>query len=215
MTDCDASGVPDQDLRHVYIVDDDVVMRRSTSFMLTSAGYLPRAFVAGSDFLEEAPSLAAGVVLLDIRMPQVDGFSVLDRIPDVVRPLLPVIVMTGHGDLPSAVRAMKSGARDFLEKPFAEAALLELLREAIENLRGLLPQHENRRAKAALIDRLTPRQRDVLLSLALGNPNKVVAKQLGLSVRTVEKHRLSLLEKLGVRSWAEAIRIAHDAGVLA
>lgn len=203
----------DHSRRHVYVVDDDPAVRRSTSILLKAAGYESRPFVNGADFLEEAPALRPGVVLLDIRMPELDGLALLERLPETVRNQLPVVMITGHGDLPSAVRAMKSGARDFLEKPFEEEALLEIIENAFAGLMTSAAEHKRRTELRALVKKLTSRETEVLRALAQGHPNKIVAHQIGLSVRTVEMHRANLLDRLGVRTLTEAVRLSLEAGV--
>lgn len=205
--------VDDEGRRHVYVVDDDSSVRRSTSILLSTAGFASRPFVSGTDFLEEVARLRPGVVLLDLRMPELDGLSILKQLPEPVRPLLPVVVITGHGDLPTAVRAMKIGARDFLEKPFEEAALIQVLDSAFVDLQASMAEQSRRGDQRALMSQLTEREFDVLRALAQGHPNKVVAHQLGISVRTVEMHRAKLFDRLGVRALAEAVKIAYEAGV--
>jgi two-component system response regulator FixJ len=198
--------------RPVYIIDDDLAVRRSTAFLLTSAHYRPRAFMAAGDFLDEAPLLAPGCVLADIRMPELDGLSFLERLPDELRPRFPVVIITAHGDLPSAVRAMKLGARDFLEKPFEEAALLRLLDDLSGGLETAVTLDAARQESRALIARLTPRETELLQAMLRGQSTKQAAHALGISVRTAEMHRGNLFDRLGVRSMAEAIRIAVQAG---
>jgi two-component system response regulator FixJ len=198
--------------RAVYIIDDDQVVRRSTSFLLSSANYRPRAFMAAADFLDEAPLLDPGCVLLDIRMPELDGLSFLEQFPRELRPRFPIVMMTAHGDLPSAVRAMKLGARDFLEKPFEEGALLGLLDSLNEGLKAALTIDLARQQSRERIGRLTPREADLLRTMLQGETTKQAAHALGISVRTAEMHRSNLLDRLGVRSAAEAIRIAVQAG---
>jgi len=198
--------------RAVYIIDDDQVVRRSTSFLLSSANYRPRAFMAAADFLDEAPLLDPGCVLLDIRMPELDGLSFLEQFPQELRLRFPIVMITAHGDLPSAVRAMKLGARDFLEKPFEEAALLGLLESLNEGLEAALTIELARQQSRERIGRLTPREADLLRTMLQGETTKQAAHALGISVRTAEMHRGNLLDRLGVRSVAEAIRIAVQAG---
>ncbi|WP_267433895.1 response regulator [Sphingomonas sp. GM_Shp_1] len=200
--------------RPVYIIDDDAVVRRSTSFLLSSARYQPRAFMAAGDFLDEAHLLAPGCVLVDIRMPELDGLSFLERFPDALRLRFPIIMITAHGDLPSAVRAMKLGARDFLEKPFEEAALLGLLGSLSDELASALMADGARQDALGRIARLTPRESEFLRTLVEGQSTKQAAHALGISVRTAEMHRGNLFDHLGVRSVAEAIRIAVQAGWL-
>jgi len=198
--------------RAVYIIDDDQVVRRSTSFLLSSANYRPRAFMAAADFLDEAPLLDPGCLLLDIRMPELDGLSFLEQFPQELRLRFPIVMITAHGDLPSAVRAMKLGARDFLEKPFEEAALLGLLESLNEGLEAALTIELARQQSRERIGRLTPREADLLRTMLQGETTKQAAHALGISVRTAEMHRGNLLDRLGVRSVAEAIRIAVQAG---
>ncbi|MBZ9649239.1 response regulator [Sphingobium sp. 3R8] len=196
----------------MYIIDDDQVVRRSTSFLLSSAHYQTRAFMAAADFLDEAPLLEPGCVLVDIRMPELDGLSFLEHFPHELRPRFPIVMITAHGDLPSAVRAMKLGARDFLEKPFEEATLLGVLNSLSDGLEAALTLDLARQQSRERIGRLTPREADLLRTLLQGDTTKQAAHALGISVRTAEMHRSNLLDRLGARSVAEAIRIAVQAG---
>lgn len=193
--------------RPVYIVDDDSGIRRSTFFLLTARGYLPHSFASGRDFLEAEPTLAPGCVLLDVRMPDLDGLKLLESWQGS-QPHHPVVVMTGHGDVALAVRAMKLGAADFIEKPFQENALLETIGQAFAMLDRSLGAQDKRAVAADLAGRLTPRETDVLRGLLGGLSNKMIAFDLGLSTRTVEMHRASMMERLGVRSLSEALTIA-------
>ena len=197
--------------RQVYLVDDDDAIRRSASFMLKTSGFIVTSFGSGVDFLEAARGLDAGCVLLDVRMPEIDGLAVQAALK--LRGIaLPVIVMTGHGDVTVAVTAMKAGAVDFLEKPFEKAELLSALNDGFARIDQ--SGHRAERAKLAVIrlDALTPRERDVLHGLVNGLPNKTIGYDLGISPRTVEIHRAHLMTKLEVRSLAEALRIAFAAG---
>lgn len=198
----------------VYIVDDDSMVRRSLSFSLHTLGYQTRAFASGSDFLNEADQLAPGCVLLDIRMPQVDGLAVLEALGAQVQRFA-VVAMTGHGDVDTAVRAMKRGARDFLEKPFSDDLLADILRTLFCALPGEAEAEAGRQEAAARIALLSPREHDVLRGLIAGLPNKAVAHRLGIGVRTVEMHRGKLMSRLGAKSLAEAVRIAVIAAVAA
>ena len=197
--------------RQVYLVDDDDAIRRSASFMLKTSGFIVTSFGSGIDFLEAARGLDAGCVLLDVRMPEIDGLAVQAELK--ARGIaLPVIVMTGHGDVTVAVAAMKAGAVDFLEKPFEKAELLSALNDGFARIDQ--SGHRAERAELAVIrlDALTPRERDVLHGLVNGLPNKTIGYDLGISSRTVEIHRAHLMTKLEVRSLAEALRIAFAAG---
>ncbi|MEA3390944.1 response regulator FixJ [Sphingobium sp. CCH11-B1] len=195
----------------IYVVDDDEAIRRSLSFMLRTSGHMVRLFTGGLEFLKEAGALPPGCVLLDVRMPDMDGLEVQRELR--ARGItLPVVIMTGHGDVDMAVAAMKAGASDFIEKPFEKAALLACI-EAAKTLslaeRGAMARAEEARARLNI---LTDRERDVLDGLVQGLPNKTIAYDLGISPRTVEIHRANLMQKLEVKSLAEALRIAFHAG---
>lgn len=196
----------------IYIVDDDAAIRRSMALMLDAAGIRNRAFSSGDEFLAETDSLPPGTVLLDIRMPGTDGLEVLEtlRRRDII---WPVIVMTGHGDVPMAVRAIRLGAIDFLEKPFRE----EDLEAALGAAARLLQDHSTdaaRRVRAReQIARLTPRETEVLRGLLAGMANKVIAHRFGISLRTAEMHRANLMTKLEVKSLADVMRLAGQADV--
>lgn len=168
--------------------------------------------MAAADFLDEAALLEPGCVLVDIRMPDMDGLTLLEQFPGALRPRFPIVIITAHGDLPSAVRAMKLGARDFLEKPFEERALLDLLDSLGEALDTAVTMDAARQESSELIARLTPRETELLRAIIQGQSTKQAAYALGISVRTAEMHRGNLFDRLGVRTAAEAIRIAVQAG---
>ncbi len=196
----------------IYVVDDDEAIRRSLSFLLKTSGYAVRLFEGGTAFLKEAAGLEPGCVLLDVRMPDIDGLEV-QRELRARGVMLPVVIMTGHGDIDMAVAAMKAGASDFIEKPFEKAALLgcvEAARRVAIADRGAGARAEDARAR---LNVLTDRERDVLDGLVEGLPNKTIAFDLGISPRTVEIHRANLMQKLEVKSLAEALRIAFHAGL--
>ncbi|AMK19749.1 MULTISPECIES: response regulator FixJ [Sphingobium] len=194
----------------IYVVDDDDAIRRSLSFMLKTSGYAVQLFAGGVEFLRDAADLASGCVLLDVRMPEIDGLEV-QRELRARGIMLPVVIMTGHGDVDMAVSAMKTGASDFIEKPFEKAALLGCV-EAARKLsladRGASARAQDARARLNI---LTEREREVLDGLVEGLPNKTIAYDLGISPRTVEIHRANLMHKLEVKSLAEALRIAFHA----
>ncbi|WP_300396575.1 response regulator FixJ [uncultured Sphingobium sp.] len=195
----------------IYVVDDDEAIRRSLSFLLKTSGFAVQLFEGGMPFLKEAGHLAPGCVLLDVRMPDMDGLEVQRELRGR-GVMLPVIIMTGHGDVDMAVQAMKAGASDFIEKPFEKAALLACIaaaqRQSVAE-RGLSARAMEAQAR---LNVLTDRERDVLNGLVDGLPNKTIAYDLGISPRTVEIHRANLMQKLEVRSLAEALRIAFHAG---
>lgn len=196
----------------IYVVDDDEAIRRSLSFLLKTSGYAVRLFEGGTAFLKDAAGLEPGCVLLDVRMPDIDGLEV-QRELRARGVMLPVVIMTGHGDIDMAVAAMKAGASDFIEKPFEKAALLgcvEAARRVAVADRGAGARAEDARSR---LNVLTDRERDVLDGLVEGLPNKTIAFDLGISPRTVEIHRANLMQKLEVKSLAEALRIAFHAGL--
>ena len=192
--------------RTVHVVDDDPAVRRSLERLLDAAGFHVVSYQSPAAFLNAASGLSAGCVLLDIRMPGVDGLEVQARL-NRLRVNLPVIVMTGHGDVPSAVRAMKAGAVDFLEKPFDDETLLNAIGGAFAKASRLIGDREAERA-AQRIAALSPREREVLDALLAGRPNTVIAFDLNISVRTVEVHRARMMERLGTKQFADAIRLA-------
>lgn len=195
----------------VYVVDDDRDVRRSISFMLATAEISSYPFASGVDFLEGLDELRPGCILLDIRMPQIDGFQVMDEM--AARGVnWPVVVMTGHGEVPVAVRAMKLGAVDFIEKPFSEEVLLACFGRAFELLASRKEEAERRRHAQVRVERLTGREAEVLAHLLSGSSNKTIANALGISLRTVEMHRGNMMDRLEVGSLAEALTLAIEAG---
>jgi two-component system response regulator FixJ len=200
----------DSDERVVHLVDDDAAIRRSVGFMLKTSGHRVESYESGTELLKASNHLDDGCILLDIRMPEMDGLEVQQALQE--RGVnLPVIIMTGHGDVNLAVRAMKAGAVDFIEKPFEKDALLGSLEEGYRRLSRKEATDERARDAAVRLQALTPREKDVLDGLAQGLPNKTIAYDLGISPRTVEIHRANLMTKLGVRSLSEALRIAFAA----
>lgn len=194
----------------VHIVDDDPAIRRSVGFMLKTSGHKVEAYESGAALLKKCGELDQGCILLDIRMPGMDGLEVQQALQDK-GVSLPVIIMTGHGDVTLAVKAMKAGAVDFIEKPFEKDALLSSLQEGFGRLQRREATDDRQRDAEVRLLALTPRERDVLDGLAQGLPNKTIAYDLGISPRTVEIHRANLMTKLGVRSLSEALRIAFAA----
>ena len=180
--------------------------------MLGAADIRSHPFGSGLDFLEALPDLEPGCVLLDLRMPQIDGFQVMEALSE--RNVdWPVIVMTGHGEVPVAVRAMKMGAVDFIEKPFSEQALLGCFAHAFALLKDREAAGRRRRDAHERAASLTAREREVLQSLLAGQSNKEIASSLGISLRTVEMHRGNMMERLQASSLAEALTLALEAGI--
>jgi two-component system response regulator FixJ len=197
-------------LRLIHLVDDDEAIRRSAGFMLKTSGFHVRSYENGVELLKVAPQLEPGCILLDIRMPGMDGLEVQEALK-AKGVALPVIIMTGHGDVSLAVQAMKAGAVDFIEKPFEKAVLLSAIAQGIDRLKRSSAGRERADEAAVRLQALTPRERDVLDGLAKGLPNKTIAYDLGISPRTVEIHRANLMSKLEVRSLSEALRLAFAA----
>jgi two-component system, LuxR family, response regulator FixJ len=196
----------------VYIVDDDDAVRDSLSLLLQSKGYAVKSFGSALEFLSAAPSLVAGCLIVDIRMPEMDGLELQQRL--IERDLdFPLIVITGHGDVPLAVRAMKAGAVDFIEKPFTSDAILHSLGVACRQLTVSNERDPEKIAAAAKFALLSPRERQVLEGLLAGLPNKSIAYDLEISPRTVEIHRARVMDKMGARSLSELVRLALAAGV--
>jgi two-component system response regulator FixJ len=196
----------------VYIVDDDEAVRDSLSVLLESKGYAVKSFVSAPEFLSAAPLLPVGCLIVDIRMPEMDGLELQQHLTD--RSLdFPLIVITGHGDVPLAVRAMKAGAVDFIEKPFASEAILSSLEAALSRLTTPSEEDPARAAASAKLALLSSREIQVLQGLLAGLPNKSIAYDLGISPRTVEIHRARLMDKTRARSLSELIRFALAGGV--
>jgi two-component system response regulator FixJ len=190
----------------VHVVDDDAAVRRSLERLLDAAGFKSVSYETPQSFLAVAPSLSSGCVLLDVRMPGMDGLAVQVSLAKLENHL-PVIVITGQGDVQSAVRAMKAGAVDFIEKPYDDKVLVKAIELALSMPR--LSDRDREAVDAAQrVAALSPREREVLDALVAGRPNKVIAYDLNISVRTVEVHRARMMERLGVRQLAEAIRLA-------
>ena len=197
--------------RLVHLVDDDEAVRRSARFMLRTSGYSVKTYASGVEFLANVAHLEPGCILLDVRMPVVDGLEVQQELIDQnIR--LPVIVMTGHGDIGVAVQAMKVGAVDFIEKPFVSAVLLGALDEGFARIENAGQQHIGAEKAKERLKVLTPRECEVLRGLVRGQSNKMIAIHLGISPRTVEIHRAKVMSKLEVASFSEALRIAFAAG---
>ena len=192
--------------RVVHIVDDDAAVRRALVRLLKSVGFTVIAYETAHQVLDAAAGLTSGCILLDVQMPRMGGLELLARLSELGIGL-PVIVVTGHGDVPTAVRAMKAGAVDFIEKPIDEAQLFAAIDAALAEEKSAARDREAARATEQMA-LLSPRERQVIEAIAVGRPNKLIAYDLGISVRTVEVHRAHLMDRLAVRNIAEAIRIA-------
>lgn len=196
----------------VHIVDDDDAVRDSLRFLLEAAGYEVRPHASATAFLADAEGeLDASCIVSDVRMPGMDGLELQVALQE--RGLTPpLIFMTGHGDVPVAVRALKAGAIDFLEKPFDDEAMLTAVHTALERGRQQSEGAAQARAARQRMARLTPREREVLQALVAGSPNKTIAFDLGMSPRTVEVHRARVMEKMEARSLSELVRIVLAGG---
>jgi len=190
----------------IYIVDDDADVREATSFLITTAGYAAESFETPEELLDRIVPDSAGCLILDVRLPGMNGLE-LQRALAERQIRMPIIFITGHGDIPMAVEAVNAGALDFLEKPFDNEALLARVEEAIVADR----ERRMREAASAEIDqrleRLTPRERQVMEGILAGKLNKVIGHELDMSTRTVEVHRGRILEKLGARNAPEMVRL--------
>lgn len=200
--------MPDEHI--VHVVDDDPTFLHSMEALLASAGFATRAYASASAVLNAASQLSGGCMILDVQMPGMNGLELQARLNDIGIHL-PVIVMTGQGDIATAVRAMKAGAVDFVEKPFDDDLLLKAIETALSTAAGRASRE--RGDAAALIAMLSARERQVLDGILAGRSTKMIADDLGISPRTVEVHRAHMLERLGTRSMAEAIRLAVIVGL--
>lgn len=196
--------------RSVYIVDDNSDVRRELHASLAASGFTPRAFASGRDFVDAAGEIEPGCVLLDLRMPDIDGLGVLEATADQL-PRFHVIMISAHGDVNTAVRAMQRGATDFLEKPFTEAALMNVLEKAFASLAERTTLFQRKKAAKARVETLSDRERDVLQGLLAGLANKQLAATLDLSPRTIEMHRARMMDHLGAHTLPEALRVAFEA----
>lgn len=197
----------------VFAVDDDAPMRDSLEFLFTSAGFSVKVFDSASRFLEILPRIQSGCVVTDIRMPEIDGIELLKRVKRE-KPALSVIVMTGHGDIPLAVEAMKLGATDFIEKPFDDERLIDTVRAALTDIKDVENEKTVSAEIAARIADLSRRERQVLDGLVAGLPNKAIARDYDISPRTVEVYRANVMTKMQASSLSELVRLALRAGII-
>ena len=198
--------------RLVYVVDDDEAVRDSLSALLEAKSFTVRSFGLARDFLAAAATLRPGCLVADIRMPEMDGLE-LQQLLTARAFNFPLIVITGHGDVPLAVRAMKAGAIDFIEKPFAADAIIASVDAALARLAATGEENPLAATAAARLALLSPREREVLQGLLAGLPNKSIAYDLAISPRTVEIHRARVMDKMGARSLSELIRMSLAAGL--
>jgi two-component system response regulator FixJ len=191
----------------IHVIDDDAAMRESLSFLLDSAGFEALTYDSAATFLEAALGLTGGCIVTDVRMPGMNGLEMTLKLK-AMGVGLPIVMITGHGDVPMAVESMKAGVADFLEKPFDDEALLRAIRAAIAKVDSPSPP-----GSPTPFDTLSPRERDVLAGMIEGKANKVIAFDLGISPRTVEVYRANVMSKTGAHSLAELVRMAMTAGI--
>jgi two-component system response regulator FixJ len=196
----------------IYVVDDDEAMRDSLAFLLGSSGFEVKCFDSAVSFLEALPNLDVTCVVTDVRMPEVDGIELMRRLKASGR-RWPVIVMTGHGDVPLAVEAMKLGAFDFLEKPFEDEVLMSTIKSAIQQNHATAEAEDDMKDVVVRIESLTPRERQVMERLVAGQANKVIGRDLGVSPRTVEIYRANVMTKMQASSISELVRLAIRGGM--
>jgi FixJ family two-component response regulator len=197
----------------IHIVDDDKSFRTAVGRMIEASGFRIASYGSGDDILARLPNSEAGCILLDLQMPGLSGPELQGRLAEKA-PLLPIVFLTGQGSIEASVRAIKAGAEDFLEKPASGKSLLEAVERALLENEKRRTEHDRAHRLQALVASLTPRESQVFGQIVRGKPNKQIAYTLGTSERTVKAHRHKIMEKLGVRSLAEAVSIAERLGLL-
>ena len=199
----------------VYIVDDDASVRTAIGRLLRASGYDVVEYESASQLMASPPDGAtASCIVLDVRMPGVSGPDLQERLGELGS-AVPIVFLTGHGDIPTTVRAMRAGAEDFLTKPVTAPTLLAAIQRAVAQHQSRLEQQGRLQAERARLDKLTPREREVFGLVIRGRMNKQIAHELGTSERTIKAHRQRVMEKLQVRSLAELVSLAEHLGVLA
>lgn len=196
----------------VFVVDDEPSVRKSLGRLLKAAGYRVEVFASAEEFLQSGEQNEAGCLVLDVQMPDLNGLELQKVLTDADRPL-GIVFITGHGDIPTSVRAMRAGATDFLSKPFEESELLDAIEQALRSSR--LESEERAAAREAKhhLATLTPREHEVLLHVLAGEMNKQIAAALGTSEKTIKVHRGRVMHKMGVQSVADLVRLCEKAGI--
>lgn len=190
----------------VHLIDDDEGVREALTILLAESGFAVRTHKSGTEFLDALSSANSGCIVSDIRMPGIDGLELQQRLK-AAKNCLPLIFITGHGDIQMAVQAIREGAMDFIEKPFEDNVLIQSIRRALKNAGGQAAPQEPTREIAARLESLTPREREVLERLVIGKLNKITAHELDMSIRTVEVHRARIMQKMQARSLSELVRL--------
>ena len=197
----------------VFIVDDDASVRKSLMRLLEAAGYTVEAFASAREFLDAARAPGPSCLVLDVRMPGITGLDLQKTLAQAVH-RIPIVFVTGHGDIPTSVQAMKAGAIDFLTKPYAAKDLLDAIRRALDKDTRDLGREARTRSIHARVETLTPRERQVFALVVTGMLNKQIAAQLGVVEKTVKVHRARVMDKMRAGSVAELVRLADDVGVI-
>jgi two-component system response regulator FixJ len=195
----------------VHIVDDEEPVRKSLAFLLTMTGFTVRVHDSATSFLRVAPGLGKACLVTDLRMPDMNGVDLLEKLRDLDA-MVPAVVITGHGDVPMAVAAMKAGAVDFIEKPFEDEVLIDAIRRAASRFEDTPAAIEDASILRARLDGLSDRERQVLSAVVAGLPNKTIAYDLGISPRTVEVHRANIMSKMQARNLPELVRMSMAVG---
>jgi two-component system response regulator FixJ len=195
----------------VHIVDDEEAVRGSLAFLLTTSGFAVRTHATATSFLEHAAGIRSGCLVTDLRMPDMSGVELLRRLREAGN-LLPAIVITGHGDVQMAVEAMKNGALDFIEKPFSDEVLIDSINRAVQLAASQVKSEAALEATRERLASLSEREHQVLNGVVSGQPNKIIAFELGISPRTVEVYRAGLMSKMQARSLPDLVRMVMDAG---
>ncbi len=190
----------------IYVVDDDEAMRDSMTWLLEGEGYQVACFDSAAGFLGAWRSSLRGCIVLDVRMPEMSGLELQEKL-DSIGSHLPIIFVTGHGDVPMAVGALQRGACDFIEKPFHNADLLARIERALELDSQIAARQQRDNAIASRLEQLTQREREVMQLVVAGKLNKQIADELDISMKTVEAHRARVMEKMGVRTLAELVKV--------
>ena len=191
----------------VFIVDDDEAVRDSLRWLLEANGYRVRAYASGESFLEDYDASQIGVLIADVRMPGMSGLELQEQLIARNAPL-PIVFITGHGDVPMAVDTMKKGALDFIQKPFKEEQLVLLVERMLDVARDAFSDYQQAASRDALLSKLTGRESQVLERIVAGRLNKQIADDLNISIKTVEAHRANIMEKLGANTVADLLKIA-------
>ena len=203
-------GTHTETLGTVYVVDDDEAVRDSLRYLLEAGGYAVESFDSAESFLADFDDEALACLILDVRMPGMSGIELQEELARR-SVALPIVFITGHGDVPMAVATMKKGAADFIEKPFDQAALKTLVDRLLARVRAHAQETQRQRMNAGLIAQLTPRETEVLGRIAAGRLNKQIAGDLGISIKTVEAHRANIMNKLRANTVADLMRVVLQA----